>query len=270
MNNKPTILITGAGGRVGTLLRPLLRQNYLLRLIDINAIDDPQEGEQVVHGDLADPEIASLVMRGAAGVVHLAAAVSPNIDFAGTYRPNYVAILNLLEAARRHDVKRFVFASSHHAVGMLSSADPVPSEALPAPDGFYGLSKAFGEAACAMYSHRFGIRTLIVRIGNVDPQIVDGRRERLWTSGRDLAQIIEIGLAEGNYQHEVVHGLSRCPRPLLSNESALRLGFEPRDCATENHASTFVPLDSLTAKDGIDFIGGFFAVTELPDPTGTL
>lgn len=265
--SRQTILITGAAGRVGTLLRPMLRDRYKLRLIDIAPIVDVQEGEEVIHGDLANPHIAKLAVAGATGVIHLAAAVSPSIDFQATFAPNYQAVLNLLEACRMHDVKRFIFASSHHAVGLLSSGAPVADELLPAPDGFYGLSKAFGEAACAMYAHRYGIRTLAIRIGNADPQVVDGRRERLWTSGRDLTQLIDIGLKSEDLKYQVVYGVSNCPRPLLKNETAEKLGYSPVDYASENRAPEFRPIETLSANDGIDYVGGFFAVTDLPDPT---
>ncbi|MEX3815360.1 NAD-dependent epimerase/dehydratase family protein [Paraburkholderia sp. BR13439] len=265
--SRQTILITGAAGRVGTLLRPMLRSSYNLRLIDLAPIVDAQDDEEVFRGDLADPHIAKLAVAGASGVVHLAAAVSPSIAFKETLGPNYQAVLNLLEACRMHEVKRFIFASSHHAVGLLSSDSTVADDSLPAPDGFYGLSKAFGEAACAMYAHRYGISTLAIRIGNADPEVVDGRRERLWTSGRDLVQLIEIGLKAEDLKYEVVYGVSHCPRPLLNNEMAERLGYSPMDYASENRAPEFRPLETLSANDGIDYVGGFFAVSDLPDPT---
>jgi uronate dehydrogenase len=188
------------------------------------------------------------------------------VSFEDTLNGNYRALLAMLEACRQEKVQRFVFASSHHIVGLLPSDRMYDEAAAPVPDGFYGLSKAFGEAACALYAHRFGIATLVVRIGNADPQIVDGRRERLWVSGRDLAQLITIGFTTPGLRYEVVHGVSQCPSPIFSNDAAERLGYRPADAAGDHHAPEFRALSELTEADGAAQVGGRFAADPLPDP----
>jgi uronate dehydrogenase len=259
------ILVTGAAGKVGELLTPLLRESFALRLADIRAMPDAAEDE-VVQGDLADPEIALKAVAGVAGVVHLAGLVASRVSFEDTLSGNYRALLSVLEACRAREVRRFVFASSHHILG-LHPSDRVYDEASPIlPDGFYGLSKAFGEAACAMYALRFGIATLVIRIGNADPQVVDARRERLWISGRDLCQLVRIGLSHENLRYEIVNGVSRCPSPLFSLESAERLGYRPNDYASAHHDPHFRPLADLTAADGYGHVGGRFAADPLAHP----
>lgn len=263
---KPILLITGAAGRVGTLLRPILLQRYDLRLVDICPVRNPVAGEQVILGDLANPAITDRAVEGVDGVIHLAAAVAPDIDFATTLAPNYIATLNLLEACRAYSVKRFVFASSHHAIGLHRiDQSPYDAGATIAPDGFYGLSKAFGEAACAMYAKRFGIACLAIRIGNADPQVVDGRRERLWTSAADMARLIEIGLHPDFSDFEICYGISNCPQPLLKNPAALAQHYEPLDFSPENHSPAFRTFAELTESEGKDFVGGYFATVALPD-----
>lgn len=265
--SKPLLLITGAAGRVGTLLRPILRGQYRLRLCDLFPIDDLTDDEQALVGDLADPALANAAVRGTVGVVHLAAAVAPDISFDATLNPNYVAVLNLLEACREFAVQRFVFASSHHVVGLHPVCEqPHATYADIAPDGFYGLSKAFGEAACSLYAHRFGIQCLAIRIGNADPQVVDGRRERLWVSAGDLVQMICLGLDEQAEPFRIVYGISNCPQPLLKNDGAFTRRYQPQDHASGNRSEAFRPFTYLTEEEGAGFVGGFFAKSTLPDP----
>ncbi|WP_394890503.1 NAD-dependent epimerase/dehydratase family protein [Mesorhizobium sp. AaZ16] len=258
--------MTGATGSVGKLLRPLLRHSFDMRLTGRETILDLAEGEEFMAGDLVDPAFAQKTVEGMDGVIHLAGLVAPSVTFTQTLGPNYQAVLNLLEACRQQKVGRFVFASSHHIIGMLPADRPWDGDAPVAPDSFYGLSKAFGEAACAMYARRFGIQTLVVRIGNADPEIVDGRRERIWTSGRDLADLVTLGLTHPELDYAVVNGVSRCDDALLGFETAAPFGYEPKDSSAGNRASHFRSRETLTAQDGAAYVGGFFAVNELPNP----
>ena len=163
------ILLTGAAGAVARLLIPVLQQHHKLCLADLQ----PLTG--ALQGDLADPSFAREAVCGVDAVIHLAGLVASQVTFEDTLDPNYRSVLSLLEACRREKIRRFIFASSHHIQGLLSSQNNCAEPGPLAPDGFYALSKAFGEAACAMYAHRFGIRTLVIRIGNAHVQVVDGR-----------------------------------------------------------------------------------------------
>ena len=262
---KKIILLTGAAGRVGNLMRPLLRTHYHLRLCDIAPIGRLSRNEEFIRGDLADPAIARAAASGTAGVVHLAGLVAPDVSFEDTLDPNYRAVLALLEACRHLKVKRFVFASTAHVMGMRGLEEP-DSPAEVSPDGFYGLSKAFGEAACSMYARRFGLIALIIRIGNVTPEVTDGRRERMWVSARDLAQLIRIGLAGDNFICETVYGVSRVNHPVFSNGNARRLGYGPRDDSSKNLKADFIPLSKIKPAKSRCYVGGSFAVNKLPNP----
>jgi len=260
---KKKILLTGAAGRVGSLLAPLLRARFALRCCDVVSLAGESDDE-ILHGDLANPEFARQAVAGTEGVVHLAGLVASRVSFEDTLDANYRAVLAVLEACRKEKVQRFVFASSHHIVGLYPSDRTYDEFAIPAPDGFYGLSKAFGEAACALYAERFGISTLVIRIGNADPEVVDARRERLWISGRDLANLVDIGLTTENLRYEVVYGVSQCPNAFFKNDVAARLGYRPQDHAGDHHASTFRTSSELGPDDGAGKVGGRFAVDSLP------
>lgn len=265
--SKPRLLVTGAAGRVGKLLRPMLLETYDLNVCDILPINNLLPGETPFIGDLADAAVTRSAVEGVVGVIHLAAAVAPDLTYAASVGPNYQAVLNLLEACREFGVGRFIFASSHHAIGLHNlSKEPYTPSCDIAPDGFYGLSKAFGEAACSMYAHRFDIKCLILRIGNADEQVVDGRRERLWVSARDMVQLINLGLADEAKTFEIVYGISECPEPLLKNSASIEARYTPLDFSSEHRSQIFKPLSDIKPEEGANFIGGYFAKQALPDP----
>lgn len=117
-----------------------------------------------------------------------------------------------------------------------------------------------------MYAHRYGIRTLVVRIGNADPTVADARALRLWTSGRDMAQLFAIGATHPDLAYEVVYGVSICPEPIFVDPVATRLGYRPVDRAEAHLAPDFLPYDAMPARLGRDFVGGAYAVVDLPGP----
>ena len=110
------ILITGAGGRIGTLLRPrMVRPGRILRLHDRRPLE-PGPGVEIVTCDATDLDAMTEAMDGVDAVVHLAArsTEAPWEEILHTnIHGGYVAV----EAARRAGVTRMVLASSNHAVG---------------------------------------------------------------------------------------------------------------------------------------------------------
>lgn len=260
-----TLLITGAAGIVGTALRPLLREHYSLRLLDRRSVSSLHPDETEIVGDLTDPALVERAVEGVDGILHLACAHGTDIAFQTTVEPNYHATLYLLEAAHRHGVKRFIFTSSHHVLGQYrtdaaESFDDMP----PAPDSYYAMSKVFGEAACAGFTQRYDLATFVIRIGNADAQVADARRLRMWTSARDLGQLVRIGLEHPEVSHEVVYGVSESPAPLFHNRRARALGYRPQDNAEDNLAPGYLPYEDMDpATSGRDHVGGAYAGTKL-------
>lgn len=257
--------MTGASGRVGTALRPYLRAAFQLRLLDrARPAEPPAPNEEVVTADLADRLAVEAAMQDVDAVLHLACVHGLELTFEASLDSNYRALLGLLEASIANDVGRFVYASSHHVLGAYRREASHAARDVLAPDGFYGLSKAFGEAACAMYAHRFGLPTLVIRIGNADPAVADDRSLRMWTSARDLAALIGIGLQHQALAFEVVYGASQCPAPKFDNARAYALGYRPRDKALDNLAPGFRPYASMPPALGPEWVGGAYAVAPLP------
>ena len=146
-----TILITGAAGQIGSMLRPRLAgQDRTLRLLDqVPLTAGP--GEEVLQASVTDLAALTAACAGADAVIHLAGqsgeAPWPQIADANIHG-TYV----VFEAARRAGTRRVIYASSNHAVGFTpASAFPAQDYAFPAPDTYYGVSKVAGEALAELY-----------------------------------------------------------------------------------------------------------------------
>jgi len=257
------ILVTGAAGGVATMIRPLLRAEYRLRLSDVRPVSDPARGEDVVTADLTDVEAVRRAVAGVDGIVHLG-GYSVEAEWDTIHAANIVGCYNLFEAARLEGVKRIVFASSNHAMGFYPRSQTVGIDAPVRPDSRYGLSKVFGEGVGALYAYKYGAEVLSIRIGNAAERPVDRRRLAIWISPRDLVQLIRIGLEHPDIRHEIVYGMSDNQRAWWDNSNALRLGYRPLD-RSEDYADAVLAADSgRTGDDRVDLNqGGPFCVAEV-------
>lgn len=257
------VLLTGAAGGIGTMLRSLLKGVYSeLRLSDIAEPQGLGKDENFVPADLADMAAVEKIVKGADGIIHLG-GVSIEKPWEMIHQANIVGGYNLFEAARRHGVKRVVFASSNHAMGFYRRNRRVGTEALVRPDSRYGVSKAFGEALGALYADKYGLRVLCIRIGNVTDKPADLRRLSIWISPGDLVQLIRIGLEHPALTYEVVYGASDNARSWWDNAAAFRLGYQPTGRA-EDHVAHALAGQAKLARDPVGdlFQGGPFCSNE--------
>ena len=264
------VLITGAAGGIGRMIRPLLRGLYpTIRLSDIVAID-PDAGEEFVAADLADLAAIERICEGVDGVIHLGAS-SVEDRWEPVLNNNIIGCYNLFEAARRQGVRRVVFATTNHVVGFYRRQRTIDHAVMPRPDSRYGVSKAFGEALGRMYADKYGLRVLNIRIGNVAERPVDRRRLSIWISPRDLVQLIRIGLEHPDIHFEVVYGISDNARAWYDNANAFRLGYAPADRA-EDFAREATEADLALAPDpiGEQFQGGGFCTMEFSGDLGRI
>jgi uronate dehydrogenase len=254
-----TIAITGAGGVVGRAIRPLLRKSWHLRLLDRVAIEDLHEGEETFVGDIADPSRLAEVFQGASAVVHLAGCTT-EADMTEQIAGNVQGAWNVFEVARAANIERVIFTSSHHVVGHYPRHRRIGTDVLLRPDSRYGLTKAFGEQVGAFFADKFGLRVLVIRVGYLGDRPVDRRRLAIWTSPRDLVQLIEIGLNHPTLRYSVVYGVSDNARSFFDNVAARRLGYNPQDSAdlfTEEVLASVPPEDP--SRLGSYVIGGTMA-----------
>ena len=125
-----TILMTGAAGRIGTFLRPELAGKYQLRLSDLKPIRDLRPGETFVRADISKLSDMLRVTKGVDAVVHFGGQ-SGEHDWQHILSANIVGFYNALEAARRNGVKRFLVATSNHAVGFYRCDETIDHRVYP-------------------------------------------------------------------------------------------------------------------------------------------
>jgi uronate dehydrogenase len=225
------LLLTGAAGGLGRVLRPRLKRYCeSLRLTDIAPLDAAQPGEECVQMDLADAAAAHKLLQGVDAVVHLG-GVSTEQPWEPILAGNIVGVYNLYEAARKSGVKRVIFASSNHVMGFWRQDQVVDADSAPRPDGLYGLSKAFGEDVARLYWDRFGIETLVVRIGSSFPEPADRRMLATWLSYDDLERLVVAGLTAPVVGWSVIYGISDNATAFYDNTKARHIGYRPRDSA---------------------------------------
>jgi nucleoside-diphosphate-sugar epimerase len=227
------VLITGAAGRIGTALRPLLGTHYRLRLVDLRVPSVPAaEHEQVLQADTADLATAERVMHdGVDAVLHLAANPATGATWEEVRRTNIEGTYAVFEAARRQRVPKVVFATTNHVMGFynLEGAWPVRVDQPIRPDSYYGVSKAFGEALARYYADAFGMSMMCIRIGWFleQPHVKDALG--LWISPRDLAQLVRLCIESdrrfGIYNGESNNSLAQWDLTV----SRAELGYAPVD-----------------------------------------
>ena len=230
-----TILVTGAAGRIGTFLRPELAGKYKLRLSDIKPVKNLKPGETFMRGDISNMKDALRITKGVDAVVHFGGQ-SGEHDWEHILAANIIGFHNTLEAARRNGVKRFLVATSNHAVGFYPVTQTIDHRVYPKPDSRYGVSKVFNEALSSLYADRYGMEMFCMRIGNVNSAPIDRRRLAIWISARDMAQLVTIGLERPNLHFEIVYGISDNSRAWFDNVNAYRMGYQPRD-RSEDYAA---------------------------------
>lgn len=224
------LLLTGAAGGLGKVLRERLRPYAaVLRLSDIAGMA-PAAGahEEVVPCDLADKQAVDALVAGCDAVVHLG-GVSVERPFEEVLEANIKGVFHLYEAARRHGVKRVVFASSNHVIGFHKQTETLDANAQRRPDGYYGLSKSFGEDVAQFYFDRHGIETVSIRIGSSFPEPLNRRMMSTWLSYRDLTTLVEKALFTPEVGHTIVYGMSANKEVWWDNRGAARLGFVAQD-----------------------------------------
>jgi len=263
--NMKTILITGAAGGIGTHLRRELAGRYRLRLSDRRAIKPLGAGESFVRADITRLGDLLRAARGADAVVHLG-GYSVEGSWEDIHPANIVGCYNAFEAARRCGVKRFLFASSNHAVGFYRRDQIIDHRVVLRPDSRYGVAKAFGEALGSLYADKYGMQVFCMRIGNVNPAPLDKRRLSIWISPRDMAQLVSIGIEHPDIRFEVVYGVSGNTRSWYDNANALRLGFRPQD-DSEAFAAEVLAREQPGDPRAETYQGGSFVHEErVPNP----
>jgi nucleoside-diphosphate-sugar epimerase len=247
------VLVTGAEGIIGEVVRKHLSDRYDLRFLTWHPAAFPSHVADVSDFDAIRPAFSDVD-----AVVHLAAAANGDDPWDDILRSNIVGTYNVFEAARRAGVETVVFTSSNHVVGwyeveagpaLYRLGDPrvLDTRTEVRPDSLYAVSKVFGEALGRYYVDRYRMRVICIRIGSCPPQddprfaSVFGldlkpeerylRQRAAWLSQPDCAQLIWRAI-EAPVRWAVVYGISDNPRQFWDLSTARELlGYHP-----EGHA----------------------------------
>lgn len=225
------IVVTGAHGKVGRATTAALQEAGH----DVVATDltrprferKPDGAPDYVQADLTDAGEAYAVVRGADAVVHAAAIPEPTQNPPHVvFRTNLMATFNVLEAAVRFGVRRFVNISSETVPGFffaerefLPDYAPVDEDHPVRPQDPYALTKWFGEELMDAAVRRSDIRAISIRpcwvqtpetyAENLGPQIRDAAilSPNLWSyiDVFDLADAIVLATESDLPGHEVFY-----------------------------------------------------------------
>lgn len=247
------LLLTGASGTLGRWLAPALAERgYALRLSDIAPFADPlPQGASFVPADLADGGAVAALAEGCDRILHFG-GISVERPWPEIVGPNIIGATNIFEAARRSGA-RVIFASSNHTIGfhprdrLLDITDPYR------PDGYYGLSKAYGEMLGRMMFDKHGVESVHLRIGSALPAPTEARHLSTWLSLPDLLAALISAIEAPATGHAVVWGASANAARWWRGDDAARIGFVPRD-----DAAIFGPLPEKGDTIARRFQGGSF------------
>ncbi len=226
-----TVLVTGAAGRIGSVVvRDLRARGQAVRATDRLA----GEGIDIV-GDLLDPGCVRDCVAGIDAAVHLAG--HPNSrDWAVLDAVNTQATRALLDACGQAGARRILYASSVHAIGLLPADAHVRDHEPPCADSPYGVSKVTGEAMLHYFCAQYGMTGAALRICAFRPEPTNARELRLWISPRDIAALVTAALDAPIVGVETVWGISGNSRAAHAREAWARIGYAPQD-----DAERFVP-----------------------------
>lgn len=259
------LVLTGARGNLGNELRPALA-NMTRELVSTDIREAPESlapNETYVQADIADFAAVEPLLKGADMVIHFGAIVDEK-PFEELLGPNYIGAYNVWEAAHRHGLRRVVYASSIHAVGLCETNRGIDTDEPHRPDTFYGLAKCFAEDLGKMYWEKRGIEAVCLRILSCTPEPQNVRALGTWLSYRDMVQLVVRSIETPVTGFTVAYGVSANTRAPVSNHKVGFLGYKPQDNAEDWAEALFAKAIEPNPQDlAQSRLGGPFASVKL-------
>jgi uronate dehydrogenase len=253
---KGTLLLTGASGNLGRMLtRELAANGYAVRATDLTPFPDPlPQGASFARLNVADAVAVMNAAKGVSAIVHFG-AVPIELSFEEIVEANLRGANHIFEAAKETGA-RVIFASSNHTVGYRERATKIDEDAPVRPDGYYGLSKVYGEMLGRMMFDKHGVESAHLRIGSCIPEPNNKRSLSLWLSYPDLARLVLACLTTPNLGCRAIWGISNNTRAFWRSKHWDAIGYKPQDDA-ETFAGKVDMAD--TGQVAERFMGGPFA-----------
>lgn len=259
------IVLTGANGNLGQELRVLLAGlcDELLSTDIAQGVGTLLANERFVQADLAEMDQVRPLLEGADMVVHFGALVD-ELEFSKVWGPNFMGSFNIWESARQMGVKRVIYASSIHAMGMYPKTVPIDTVMPQRPDTYYGLAKCFTEDLGRMYWEKEGIESVHLRIYSATSRPGNVRALGSWLSFDDLRQLVQRSIETPFVGFTIAYGVSNNDRSPVDNSAAAFLGYRPKDNAEDFADEVFAKEPEADLSDiGQTCHGGPFASATL-------
>ena len=250
MAERREILVTGGAGFIGSHLveRLLSEDAWRVTVVDdFNNFYSPAVKREnvrahfqnpqyrLVEADIRDREALKRLFAETSfkAIVHLAAraGVRPSLSEPQLYNEtNITGTLNLLELAREHNVRQFVFGSSSSVYGINAKVPFSEEDPTRQPISPYAATKAAGELLCHTYTHLYGIRCIALRFFTVY-----GPRQRPDLAIHKFARLIDEGKAipvfgdgttrrDYTYIDDIIQGVRAAIDYTASDYEAINLG----------------------------------------------
>jgi len=210
------VLVTGGLGviaRYGVI--QILENNFELRLTDYKEPEKELKYE-FIKADIRNYLEVKKAVKGVDAIVHLGAIAKPSEDPYLIYSTNVMGTLNLLEAALKNNVKKFIYASSIHIYGLPLNPEylPIDEEHPLKPHIPYGFSKLLSEEAGRRYTRGYNFTFISLRISSVSyknfysnfkKESMKDYKETLWShiDPRDIGQLIKLSLLKDIKRFEI-------------------------------------------------------------------
>ncbi|GAA4375291.1 NAD(P)-dependent oxidoreductase [Nocardioides caricicola] len=258
------VLVTGAAGSIGRVVTVgLADRGYTV--VGLDLVPQPDGEDAAWYSvDATDPDAVAEVFAAERpdAVVHLAGHPG-EASLPDSLTSHVVTTAALLDAMVEHDVPRFVYASSNHAVGRTPRTDLVGVDTRPRPDTFYGVGKVAAEALMSLYVDRHGIDAVACRIGSFVDRPETVRNLSTWLSPDDCVRMVDAALTATAPGFAVLYGISANTRAWWDLEPGRALGYEPLDDA-EEFAASVTPGPDDEAEGA--HVGGPYAMSEIERP----
>ena len=257
------IVLTGASGRLGSYLRePLSKITKKLVSTDKEDIGKTLHNEVFKKLNIKNFKEVNKILKKTDLIIHFG-GYSNEGPFQEILDSNILGTYNIWKSAKRNKIKRIIFASSIHSVGMYRANETINHKVMHKPDTFYGLSKCFGENLAQMYWDKCGIECLTIRILSC-AKVTSKRSLSTWLSYDDLIRIVIQSTKIKKLGFEIIYGVSNNKRLNVDNTNATKkLKINIKDNAEKFLNKLVQKLDIKKDKPGDKYLGGPFSIAKL-------
>ncbi len=251
--SKPTILVTGAGGQIGTVLTNSLRKKYGSDQVIATDIRPTNEPDGIFEQlDIMDKDRLTQVIQdyNITQIYHLVAILSANGEKnpLRTWQINMDSLFHVLEAARIHKIERIFFPSSIATFGPNAPAFNTPQLSYLDPTTVYGISKVAAENWCNYYFLKYGLDIRSLRY----PGIISYQSAAGGGTTDYAVDIFHAALEKGRFSCFLK---SDTKLPMIYMEDAVRATIDLMEA----------PSEQITIRTSYNLTGLSFTPAEIAD-----